>query len=168
MGEFFGRMWEMLMGRGEGPLTFRLILQPTMAAILAIRAGLRDARAGQPAWFLWSLLTDPARRPELLAQVRKDVGKVFLLAVVLDVIYSLDPSGADHHCRHGAGNRAVPAAPRPRHPDRTSLRAPEPARHSGLTRAIILRRAAAGKQAPARRSGPCTPVLRGPAGPLAQ
>ena len=89
MREFLNRMWEMLMGRGEGPLTFRLILQPTMAAILAIRAGLRDARAGQPAWFLWSLLTDPARRPELLAQVRKDVGKVFGLAVVLDVIYSL-------------------------------------------------------------------------------
>ena len=76
------------MGRADGPLTMRLILQPTLAAIFAIRAGLRDAREGQPAFF-WSVFTNPARRSELLGQVRKDVGKVFIMAIVLDVIYQL-------------------------------------------------------------------------------
>lgn len=88
MHEFFTRAWDMLMGRADGPLTMRLILQPTLAAIFAIRAGLRDAREGQPAFF-WSVFTNPARRSELLGQVRKDVGKVFIMAIVLDVIYQL-------------------------------------------------------------------------------
>jgi hypothetical protein len=87
--EFFARVWEMLIGRADGPLTLRLILQPTVAVILAIRAGVRDAREGRPPYFFWSVFTNPARRPDLLGQVRKDVGKVFIIAIVLDVIYEL-------------------------------------------------------------------------------
>jgi hypothetical protein len=73
-------------------MNFRLIVQPTVAIVLAIRAGLSDARQGRPA-FLWAAITNPAYRPELLRQGWKDVGKVFILAVVLDVIYQL----AVHH-----------------------------------------------------------------------
>lgn len=69
-------------------MNFRLIIQPTVAIVLAIRAGLADARQGRPA-FLWSAITNPAYRPELLRQCWKDVGKVFVLAVVLDLIYQL-------------------------------------------------------------------------------
>lgn len=87
--EFIPRVWEMLIGRADGPLTMRLMLQPTMAAIFAIRAGLRDARESRPPYFFWSVFTNPGRRPELLRQVRKDVGKVFIIALVLDVIYEL-------------------------------------------------------------------------------
>lgn len=87
--EFFARVWEMLIGRAAGPLTLRLILQPTVAAIFAIRAGLRDARESRPPFFFWAVFTNPARRPELLGQVRKDVGKVFIMACVLDMIYEL-------------------------------------------------------------------------------
>jgi hypothetical protein len=87
--EFFSRVWEMLIGRVSGPLTFRLLVQPAVAAILAIRVGLRDAREGRPAYFFWSLFTNQARRPELLRLAWKDVGKVFLVAVALDVIYEL-------------------------------------------------------------------------------
>ena len=32
---FLTRSWEMLVGRNDGPMAFRLVLQPTMAAILA-------------------------------------------------------------------------------------------------------------------------------------
>jgi uncharacterized membrane protein len=71
--EFFARVWEMLNGRADGPFTLRLILQPTVATIFAIRAGLRDTRDGQPPYFFWSVFTNPARCPELLAQVWKDV-----------------------------------------------------------------------------------------------
>jgi hypothetical protein len=40
--------WDMLIGREHGPLAFRLVLQPKVAALLAIRAGVRDAKAGRP------------------------------------------------------------------------------------------------------------------------
>jgi hypothetical protein len=39
--------WEDLIGRLGGPITFRLILQPSIAVILAIRDGLKDAKAGR-------------------------------------------------------------------------------------------------------------------------
>jgi hypothetical protein len=42
----------------------------------------------RPAFF-WSVFTNPARGPELLGQVWKDVWKVFIIALVLDVIYEL-------------------------------------------------------------------------------
>jgi hypothetical protein len=87
--EFLTRVWEMLIGRADGPLTFRLIFQPTVAAILAIRAGLRDAREDRPPYFFWAVFSNPARRPELLRLLWKDVGKVFIVALVLDVIYEL-------------------------------------------------------------------------------
>ena len=87
--EFFSRVEEMLVGRTVGPMTFRLIVQPTVAAILAIRAGLKDARAGRPPYFFWAVFTDPVRRPALLRMARKDVGKVFAAAFALDVVYEL-------------------------------------------------------------------------------
>ena len=77
-----------VLGRLDGPLHFRFFLQPTMAAIFAIRDGLRDAREGQPAYF-WSLFTKPNLRGEELRAGWKSVSKVFILAVVLDVIYQI-------------------------------------------------------------------------------
>jgi hypothetical protein len=87
--EFFSRIWEMLIGRVNGPLTFRLVIQPAVAVFLAIRVGLRDAREGRPPYFFWSVFTHPARRPELFRLVWQDVGKVFMVAVTLDIIYEL-------------------------------------------------------------------------------
>lgn len=88
MEEVFTRMWEDIISREGGPLTFRLIIQPIMAVILAIRAGLKDAREGRPAYF-WAILSDPAHRQDLLREGWKDVGKVFILAVALDVLYQI-------------------------------------------------------------------------------
>jgi hypothetical protein len=86
--EYFARVWEMFIGRADGPLTLRLIFQPTVAAIFAIRAGLKDAREGRTP-YLWSVFTNPAQRRDLLREGWKDVGTVFIIAVVLDVIYAL-------------------------------------------------------------------------------
>ncbi len=69
-------------------MTFRLIMQPAMAVLLAIRAGLRDAREGQPP-FLWTVFSHPGRRRELLLRAWSDVGNVFILALVLDSIYQV-------------------------------------------------------------------------------
>ena len=87
-GQFFNRVLEMLIGRASGPLTLRLLVQPTVAGILAVRAGLRDAREGQTP-YLWTIFTNPAHRRDLLRQGWKDMGMVFIVAVVLDVIYEL-------------------------------------------------------------------------------
>jgi hypothetical protein len=40
----FARSWHDLVDRTTGPMKFRLILQPSMAAIAGIRKGLKDAR----------------------------------------------------------------------------------------------------------------------------
>ena len=77
-----------LLARVSGPMKFRLVLQPVMASVFAIRAGLADARAGKPPFF-WTLLTDPAARDDMLKDGWKSVGKVFILAVVLDVVYQI-------------------------------------------------------------------------------
>ncbi len=88
MNDIFARIWENLNARLTGPMNLRFIIQPTVATILAIRAGLRDAHQNRPA-FLWAVLWNPAHRRELLRQGWKDVGKVLLLATILDVIYQL-------------------------------------------------------------------------------
>ena len=88
MDEILGRVWEDLGGRVGGPMTFRLVLQPLVAATLAIKAGLLDARTGRPAYF-WTILTSPADRPELLREGWKAVTKVFVLAVLIDAAYQV-------------------------------------------------------------------------------
>ena len=88
MEDILARFWENLVARSSGPMHFRLLIQPIVAGSLAIRAGLNDARNGRPA-FLWSVITNPEYRPELLGQGTRDVGKVFGVAVVLDAIYQL-------------------------------------------------------------------------------
>jgi hypothetical protein len=86
--EILKRLWDNLIGRFSGPMNFRLIVQPAVAAIIGIRMGLRDAREGRPAFF-WAALTDPVYRRESWQEVWKGVGKIFVLAAVLDSIYQL-------------------------------------------------------------------------------
>ena len=82
------RGWMNLFERVGGPMTFRIILQPAMATLLAVLAGLRDAREGRPP-YLWTVLTDPLQRADLLREGWKAIGRVFLLAVIMDIIYQL-------------------------------------------------------------------------------
>jgi len=77
-----------LLGRASGPLHFRLVIQPILATVLAIRAGVKDAREGQPPFF-WTILTNPAERKRLLTSGWKDIGKIFIVAIVLDAAYQL-------------------------------------------------------------------------------
>jgi hypothetical protein len=95
MSDIFIRLWNNLIGRITGPMNFRLIMQPLVAAGFAIWSGVKDARAGRPA-FLWTVVTDPARRSVLLRGAWKDVGKVFIFAVILDAIYQLIQLRAVH------------------------------------------------------------------------
>jgi hypothetical protein len=88
MEETLNRIVHDIFGRLDGPLHFRFILQPLMASIFAIRDGLKDARAGRPAYF-WSLFTESSARREMLRDGWKSVGKIFILAVVLEIVYQI-------------------------------------------------------------------------------
>ncbi len=86
--EILNRAIEQLLGRASGPLHLRLVIQPIVATILAVRAGLRDSREGKPAFF-WTILTSPEERQILLRSGWKDIGKLCIVAAVLDTLYQL-------------------------------------------------------------------------------
>jgi hypothetical protein len=82
------RFVENLFSRMDGPLHFRFIMQPSMAIILAVIDGIKDAKAGRPAYF-WAMVKNPEQRRELLKIGWKRIAKIFILAVILDVIYQI-------------------------------------------------------------------------------
>jgi len=88
MEEFITRVLTGLSDRVGGPMTFRIILQPLMAGLLALRAGIKDAREGRPPYF-WTILTDSTQRMALVREGWRSVARVFVLAIVMDVIYQL-------------------------------------------------------------------------------
>lgn len=88
MEEYFTRVWNDLGARFTGPFSLRLVLQPTMATIFAIRDGLKDAKTGRPPYF-YSLFTDAAQRRSMLREGWHAVAKVFIFAIVLDTLFQL-------------------------------------------------------------------------------
>jgi hypothetical protein len=82
------RVVQNLIDRISGPMNFRFILQPVMASIFAIIAGWRDAKVGKPPYF-WSLLTGRTRRVDRIKDGWKSVGKVVVVALVLDIAYQI-------------------------------------------------------------------------------
>jgi hypothetical protein len=88
MQEIWSRIAEDMVARVSGPMHLRIILQPVMALVFATISGLRDAREGKPPYF-WSLLTNPAHRQDMVKDGWKSVGKVFLIAIALDVVYQI-------------------------------------------------------------------------------
>lgn len=86
MDEFFTWLSNQFIGRVDGPMKFRLILQPAVAIFFAIRDGLKDAREGNVPYF-WALFTEPARRKDLLLDGWQAVAKVFCFATLMDLIY---------------------------------------------------------------------------------
>ena len=86
--EILTRFWDQLIAQPNGPLAFRLILQPLMATILAILDGMKDARVGRPP-FLRTMLYDPSQRAAYLREGLKRVSRVIIFAFVMDAIYQV-------------------------------------------------------------------------------
>jgi hypothetical protein len=82
------RGWDNFLARPNGSLSLRFILQPTMAALLALRAGIDDAKEGRQG-YLWSILSNPKRRLQLLHEGWRGARTPFLVAIVLDCIYQI-------------------------------------------------------------------------------
>src|SRR5215831_9829247 len=77
------RLWHDLIQRPDEPMRFRFILQPVMAAIVAIRDGLKDVRAGRKPYF-WMALGVTRLREGLNATAR-----IILLGIVMDAMYQI-------------------------------------------------------------------------------
>jgi hypothetical protein len=88
MDDTLARIWEHLVGRLSGPLTFRLLLQPTMSSLFAVRDGLRDARDGRSP-FVSTILGNPDDRRRLIREGLVAIGKLAVTAIVVDVVYQL-------------------------------------------------------------------------------
>jgi hypothetical protein len=84
----FQRGWENMLARPSQSLALRFLFQPAVSAVLAIRDGVRDARTGRSPYF-WTVLFDPAQRSARLREAIAATGKVFLIALVIDVVYQL-------------------------------------------------------------------------------
>jgi hypothetical protein len=80
------RVWRHLLDRPGGPMSFRIILQPTMAAIAALHDGMKDAKSERSP-YLWTVLTNPAKRGERLSEALISTARVILLGLAIDTIY---------------------------------------------------------------------------------
>ncbi|PWT70624.1 MAG: hypothetical protein C5B59_19640 [Bacteroidetes bacterium] len=86
--DIISRFFTNLLERTQGPMHFRFLLQPTMSLIFAIIAAVRDAKKGVSP-YLWRMISEGSKRKVIIREGWKDVGKIFILALALDVIYQL-------------------------------------------------------------------------------
>ena len=87
--EDLDRLWKDILARPGGPMTFRFILQPAMAAIAALRDGVNDARLGRRP-YLWAIMRGvrsvEGRRGRLWEGI-VSTARILILGVVMDTIY---------------------------------------------------------------------------------
>src|SRR5262245_54788832 len=86
MDNVVSQAWNEIAARPEGPLALRFYLQPLLATFFAIRDGLKDARSNRPPYF-WALFTHSTDRKELLRHGWQSVGKIFIGAMAIDLVY---------------------------------------------------------------------------------
>ena len=67
-----------LFNRPSEPMWFRFILQPTIALIVAVRDGVKDARTGSSLYF-WTVLSKPHERVERLRKGLNATARIILL-----------------------------------------------------------------------------------------
>lgn len=88
MDDVLARVWNDLLGRLSGPLTFRVFLQPCMATFFAARDAWADARVGRPP-FMWTILGHREERRRLIREGLTAIAKLVCLAIVLDLVYQV-------------------------------------------------------------------------------
>jgi hypothetical protein len=91
--EYLHRFWIEMVARSDGPLTFRFFLQPTMALLMALRDGIRDARLGREPYAAHIRHADPIERMRAWREGVTAVARILLLGVAMDVIYQIKVFG---------------------------------------------------------------------------
>lgn len=74
-------------GRASGPLHFRLFVMPTVITFFAIRAALRNGKAGTALFPRQFFKTKDRQRA--IQGAARDIGKIVIVAIVLDTTYQL-------------------------------------------------------------------------------
>ncbi len=85
--ENLDRLWDDLLDRPSGPMTFRFILQPAMAVIAALRDGVSDARLGRTP-YLAAIVRGEERSGRLWEGIIS-TARILILGVVMDTVYQL-------------------------------------------------------------------------------
>jgi hypothetical protein len=93
--ETVGRVWQNLVDRPGGPMLFRFFLQPTMAMVAALIAGIRDARLGRPPFWV-AVLRHPELRVGCLNEATVATSRIMLLGLIMDGIYQFIEFDAFH------------------------------------------------------------------------
>lgn len=86
--ETLQRIWRNVIDRPNGPLSFRFILQPSVAAFFATRDGVRDARVARSPFF-WTVLWNARERGGRLREGLNATARIILLGLVMDTIYQV-------------------------------------------------------------------------------
>ena len=86
--DLLSRLWTDLLARPSGPLAFRFVLQPLIAALLATRDGIKDAQTGRSPYF-WTVLRDSAQRRARLAEGLAATGRIIVVGILIDAVYQL-------------------------------------------------------------------------------
>ena len=87
--ESLSRLWDDMLDRPGGPMTFRFILQPGMAILAALRDGVHDARLGRTP-YVWALIRgvrEPQGRRGRLWEGIVSTARVIILGVMMDTLY---------------------------------------------------------------------------------
>lgn len=80
------RFWVDVVERPSGPMKFRFLLQPVMATIAAWKDATKDAATGRSPYF-WTVLTDPIRRRDRLAEGLRATGTILGIGLAMDLAY---------------------------------------------------------------------------------
>ena len=88
VGDLLTRVVDNLIARLSGPMKFRLIIQPVMASIFAVRDGIKDAREKRPPFFR-AIFTHPDSHSKMLRDGWNSAGKIFVIAIIIDLVEQL-------------------------------------------------------------------------------
>jgi hypothetical protein len=84
--EVHQRIWRDIAERPGGPMSFRFLLQPTMAFIAALHDGIQDTRAHRMP-YLRAILRDPVERSDRLREGLFATARLIVLGLGMDAIY---------------------------------------------------------------------------------
>ena len=75
-----------ILQRSGGPMSFRFILQPAMAALAALHDGIKDARMSRTPYG-WAMLSQPASSRARLREALIATARIILIGLGMDAIY---------------------------------------------------------------------------------
>jgi hypothetical protein len=92
---FSKQFWNDVVSRFIGPGRFRFLIQPTVAILLGVIGGKRDAAAGRPP-FLYSILSGEAGWKEAMKDGFDTISIMLILGVLADIVFQYILFGMVH------------------------------------------------------------------------